>query len=215
LLKNIIAFFIFMLMLLPSAAMAEDPLQEQPHWSLEVKGGRFAPKIQGWSDFFGKRSMPEYAATLAYKVLRQVEVGVGAGTVRGQGHSYAPLHGIYVGNVTYELFPVNAFILARGMLSEDQLVVPYIGGGFTRIYYREKVEDQPTARGHADGYLVRGGLQLSLDFIDRNSQNRMYLDYGIYHTYLFVETEYNRAVLKSVTTNLGGTSYLVGLLFEF
>jgi hypothetical protein len=204
-----------MLMLLPSAAFAEDPLLEQPHWSLEVKGGKFAPALEGWSQFSDKRSMPEYAATLAYKLLRQVEVGVGAGSIRGTGHSFAPLHGISVGHVTYQLFPVNAFVLLRGVINEDQLLVPYVGGGFTRIYYREKIEDQATARGHADGYHVRGGLQLSLDFIDRSAQNRMYIDYGVYHTYLFVETEYNRAVVKSVKTDLGGTAYLVGLLFEF
>jgi hypothetical protein len=214
-LKNIIAFFILILMLLPSAAFAEDPLLEQPHWSVEVKGGMFAPVLENWSQFYGKRSMPEYAGTLAYKLLRQVEVGVGAGLIRGKGQSYAPLHKIYTGNVTYEIFPVNAFVLVRGVISEDQRLVPYVGGGFTRIYYREKASDQPTARGHADGYHVRGGLQLSLDFIDRNAQNRMYRDYGVYHTYLFVETEHNRAIVKSVSTDLGGTAYLVGLLFEF
>ncbi len=194
--------------------MAEDPLLEQPHWSLEVKGGKFAPALEHFSQFYGSRSMPEFAATLAYKFLRQVEVGVGAGSIRGTGQSYAPLHQIYTGHVTYELFPVNAFVLMRGVMSENQWLVPYVGGGFTRIYYREKT-DQATTRGHADGYHVRGGLQLSLDFIDRSSQNRMYIDYGVYHTYLFLETEYNRAVVKSVNTNLGGTAYLVGLLFEF
>jgi hypothetical protein len=202
-------------MLLPSVALAEDPLQEQPHWSLEVKGGSFTPALENWSQFYGNKSMPEFAGTLAYKLLRQVEIGVGVGSMRAKGQSYAPIHNIYTGNVTYELFPVNAFVLARGIINEDQRLVPYVGGGFTRIYYRERSEDQPTARGHADGYLVRGGLQLSLDFIDQKAQNRMFIDYGVYHTYLFVETEHSRAIVKSVSTNLGGTAYLVGLLFEF
>ena len=213
--KNIIALFILVLMLPPLAAFAEDPLTAEPHWSLEVKGGMFTPVLENWAQFYGKRSMPEYAATLAYKLLRQVEVGVGAGSIRGKGQSYAPLHKIYTGNVTYELYPVNAFVLVRGMISEDQWLVPYVGGGWTRMYYREKIEDEATARGHADGYHVRGGLQFSLDFIDRSSSNRMYLDYGVYHTYFFVETEYTRAMVKSVKTNLGGTAYLAGLLFEF
>lgn len=213
--KIIIAFFILMPLLLPSAALAEDTLLGQPHWSLEVKGGRFEPVLANWSQFYDKRSMPEYAATLAYKLLRQVEIGVGAGWIRGKGHSFAVLHGIAAGNVIYELYPVNAFVLARGILNEDQWLVPYVGGGFTRMYYREKIEDGNTVRGHADGYQVRGGLQLSLDFLDRSSSNRMYLDYGVYHTYFFVETEYTRATVRSVSTNLGGTAYLGGLLFEF
>jgi hypothetical protein len=214
-LKNSIVLFVFMLMLLPTAAFAADPVLAQPHWSLEVKGGMFAPVLENWSQFYGKRSMPEYAGTLAYKLLRQVEVGVGAGSMRAKGQAYAPIHKMYAGTVAYELFPVNAFLLVRGILNEDQWLVPYVGGGFTRMYYREKASDQPTARGHADGYHVRGGLQLSLDFIDRGAQNRMFRDYGVYHTYLFVETEHSRAIVKSVSTNLGGTAYLVGLLVEF
>ncbi|MCK9417790.1 MAG: MXAN_2562 family outer membrane beta-barrel protein [Nitrospirae bacterium] len=213
--KNIIAFLILMFMILPSAAMAEDPILRQPHWSLEVKGGRFTPVLENWSQFYGKRSMPEYAATLAYKLVRQVEVGVGAGTLRGKGQSYAVRHGISVGNVTYELYPVNVFVLARGILNEDQWLVPYLGGGWTRMYYRQNIQDQGTVRGHADGYHIRGGLQFSLDYVDQSSSNRMFLDYGVYHTYFFIEAEYTRAIVRSVSTNLGGTAYLGGLLFEF
>jgi hypothetical protein len=214
-LNTLFSFLIFMLMLFPSSAMAEDPTLSRPHWSLEIKGGRFTPALENWSQFYGKRSMPEYAATIAYKLLRQVEVGAGAGSMRGKGQSYAVQHGIAVGNVTYELFPVNAFILVRGIVSEDQWLVPYVGGGWTRMYYREKIEDQNDVRGHADGYHARGGLQLSLDVIEQSSTNRMYIDYGVYHTSLFVEVEYSRAMVRSVSTNLGGTAYLGGLLFEF
>src|ERR1700687_753808 len=52
-LKNIIACFVLMLMLLPAAAFAEDPLMERPHWSLEIKGGTFAPVLENWSQFYG------------------------------------------------------------------------------------------------------------------------------------------------------------------
>jgi hypothetical protein len=218
-LKNIVSVLILMLVLLSSAAAAENMTEEsimgQPHWSLEVKGGSFTPVLEDWSHYYDKRSMPEYAATLAYKILRQVEVGVGAGAIRGKGHSYAVLHQINAGKVTYDVYPVNAFILVRGIISEDQWLVPYAGGGWTRMYYEEKVEDQRTARGHADGYQVRGGLQLSLDIFDRGASNRMFIDYGVYHTYLFVEAEYTRAMVRAVSTNLGGTAYLGGLLFEF
>jgi hypothetical protein len=218
-LKNIVALLILMLVLLSSVAAAENMTEEsimgQPHWSLEVKGGSFTPVLEDWSHYYDKRSMPEYAATLAYKILRQVEVGVGAGAIRGKGHSYAVLHQINAGKVTYDVYPVNAFILVRGIISEDQWLVPYAGGGWTRMYYAEKAEDQHTARGHADGYHVRGGLQISLDIFDRGASNRMYIDYGVYHTYLFVETEYTRAIVNAVSTNLGGTAYLGGLLFEF
>ena len=65
--------------------------------------------------------------------------------------------------MAYGIAPVNIFILLRGVLDEDQWVVPYAGGGFTRLYYKEKIESQGTVNGSVDGYHVRGGLQFLLD----------------------------------------------------
>ncbi len=46
----------------------------------------------------------------------------------------------------------------------------------------------------------------------------MLRDYGVYHTYFFVEAQRSKAMINDVTgvsVNLGGTSILGGLLFEF
>jgi hypothetical protein len=43
----------------------------------------------------------------------------------------------------------------------------------------------------------------------------MYIDYGVDHTYFFVEAEYTSAKVKSVSVDLGGTAFQAGLLFEF
>jgi hypothetical protein len=202
-------------LLVPAAAYGAESVPDRPHWSLELKGGTFAPVLDNWSHYYGKRSMPEYEGTLAYKVLRQVEVGVSAGTARDKGQGYAPGHGTVSGEVTYELYPVNVFVLVRGIINERQWLVPYIGGGYTRMYYRETIQDQGTVRGSADGYHVRGGLQLLLDGIDRGAANNLYMDFGVYHTYFFVEAERTKAKDKASSSDLGGTAYLMGLLFEF
>jgi hypothetical protein len=81
-----------------------------------------------------------------------------------------------------------------------------------------KVEDQGDVRGKADGYNGRAGLQLLLDGADRTSANKLFLDYGIIHTYLFFEYQVVRAMVNDVSgtsVDLGGKSWLVGLLFEF
>jgi hypothetical protein len=41
------------------------------------------------------------------------------------------------GEVDYDLYPVNVFVLVRGVINENQWLVPYIGGGWTRMYYHE------------------------------------------------------------------------------
>ena len=199
----------------PAAASAEEPLLGRSHWSIEIKGGTFTPAIDNWAQFYGRKEMLLFEGSLAYKILRQVEVGIGAGRAQDKGQAYAPGHGTLAGEVTYELIPLNVFVVARGILKEDQWVVPYIGGGWTRMYYREKLEDQGTVRGSADGYHVRGGLQFSLNIFDERSANNMFTDYSIYQTYLFIEVEETKAIVKADSVDLGGTSYLLGLRFEF
>ncbi len=207
-----------MLFLVPAIAYAADPA-DQPHWSVEVKAGTFAPALENWRQFYGKRDVTEYGMSLSYKIFRQIEVGVDGGFLTARGTGFAPLHSeltgspVLTGRVTYNLYPASAFVLLRGIFNENQWIVPYAGGGYTKIFYQEKVEGQDTVKGSANGYHARGGLQFLLDGLDRSAANNMYMDYGVYHTYLFVEAKYTRAVVSGI--NLGGTSYLGGLLFEF
>jgi hypothetical protein len=211
------------LFLLPVAVYGAEPYAERPHWSLEVKGGMFYPDIENWKDYFGSDKTSHYAATLAYKLIRQIEIGMEGGYIRDKGQGFAIIHNEPAGSVTYELYPLEAFILLRGVFSEGQWLVPYVGGGWTRMYYREKVEFQEDVKGYTDGYHGRAGIQLLLDGLDQDAANSFYLEYGVHHTYLFFEAQYTRAMIDTVATattpsekiNLGGTSFLAGLLFEF
>lgn len=218
--KKIILLLLLM-SIIPVVSFGADSVLDKTNWSLEVKGGNFAPALDNWAQYYSKRSMPEYGGSLAYKLFRQLELGVEGGYIKGEGHAFAPLHSqqagtaVYAGSVTYELLPLNVFILARGIINENQWVVPYIGGGFTRMYYREKVEGQDMTKGSADGTHVRGGLQFLLDGIDRDAANSMYMDYGVFHTYFFIEAEKTSATVKAVSVQLGGTAYTAGMLFEF
>lgn len=203
------------LIVLCRAAHAEDALPDRPHWSLEVKGGSFTPSLADWSFYYGKKDMTEFAASLAYKLLPQLDFGAGAGWIEGKGRAYQTFHQTLTGDVNYDLYPVEVFVVVRGAVTEDQWVIPYIGGGWTRMYYRQQAPGQETVHGSADGYHVRGGLQFSLDILDQSASRSMYRDYGVYNTYFFIETEYTHAVVPSVSTDLGGKAWLAGLLFEF
>jgi hypothetical protein len=212
-LKNII--LIFLVLVFPTTAYAEDPVLGRSHWSLELKGGTLDPDVKRFADFYGKKDMPLYAGSIAYKVLRQLEVGVGGGTAKVKGQAFAPGHQDLAGGVVYKLYPLNVFVLARGIIYENQWLVPYIGGGWTRMYYRQKIQNQGKVSGSADGYHVRGGLQFLLNNLDQSAANSMFMDYGVYHTYLFVEAEQTTAKEKTSSVDLGGTAYLIGLLLEF
>lgn len=204
------------LLLVPAVVLAEDTTADRPHWSFEFKGGYFYPEIDNWKTFYGQDRTSQYAGSLAYKLLRQVEAGIELGYIFDRGRGYAPLNNIMTGRVKYELAPINAFVLLRGIFTEGQWLVPYVGGGYTKLLYRESIEGQGTVRGSVAGSHARAGLQLLLDELDPSAANNLYQDYGVLHTYFFVELEMTRARLDSPTVvDLGGKSYLAGFLFEF
>jgi hypothetical protein len=215
-LKNIILFLLFIM--LPAVAHAESTDVDRPHWSLEFKGGNFTPAIPGWAASYGDRSTGQLEGGLAYKILRQVDAGVSVGRIRDGGQGFAPVHGTTGGHINYQLFPVNVFLVLRGVFNENQWVVPYVGGGWTRMYYQEEFSQQSTIKGHTDGSHVRGGLQFLLDALDPSASNSMFKDYGIYHSYLFIEGQNTKALINDLSgksIDLGGTSILGGVLFEF
>ena len=216
--KRALSGVLLLLIMMPLVAQSAEQALERPHWSLELKGGVFIPAIDNWSTYYGRRDTSEFGGSLAYKLARQIEIGVEGMYIRDKGQGFAPIHNIATGNVTYELVPLNVFVLARGTFSENQWLIPYVGGGWTRMYYREEVQYQGIVRGSTDGSHARAGLQIVLDGADTRAAGNMYKDYGIFHTSLFLETRYTRAMITDLTgssINLGGTSYLMGLLFEF
>lgn len=213
------------LLFIPAVAPAAEASGDRPHWSLELKGGVFFPSLSRWSEFYGNSYTPEYGGALAYKVWREIEVGVEGTYLSTDGNGQAPLHAqlpggsqAAAGQVSYELFPLNVFVLARGVFREDQLLVPYLGGGWTRMFYREEVKGQGKVQGSTNGFHARGGIQFLLDRIDADAARSLDRDYHVRHTYFFTEAKYTRAnadTVSSGTANLGGVSYLGGLLFEF
>ena len=205
-------------LLLPGVGAAAAAPEARSNWSLEFKGGRFFPEIDNWSTYYGDNKTSHIAGTLAYKLFRQMEVGIEAGMIKDKGRGFAPTNNIVTGNVEYRLYPASAFLLLRGVFSDRQWLAPYAGGGYTRMFYREKIEGQGKVRGSAGGYYYRAGIQILLDGADRSAANNLFMDFGINHTWLFIEYQRSTAdanTITGTTVDLGGKSYLAGLLFEF
>ncbi len=218
------SFALLVLLLTPLIAFAADPIIDRPHWSLDLKGGSYIPEFGDWSTYFKGGDAGTYGGSFSYKLLRQLELGVEGRYVRASGQGNAPLHAaaagattFLAGDVTYELAPLNVFVLARGVFNENQWLIPYAGGGWTRMFYREEVKDQGVARGRTDGYHARAGIQFVLDGLDAHAAHNIRADYGIDHTSLFIEMEYIRAIVDTAggSVDLGGKSWVAGLLFEF
>ena len=193
-------------------AVAADGL---PRWSLEIKGGNFFPDEDDWKGYYGDDKTGQFSAALAWKPLRQLEFGVDAARIRDRGQGIAPQQEQLSGDVTLELYPMQIFALVRGVFSESQWLVPYLGGGWSRIYYEQDIRGQETRRGSATGSHLRGGLQLLLDNIDRATAAGFYNSFGVQNSYLFIEVQRSSVDVGPEPVELGGTSYQAGLLFEF
>jgi opacity protein-like surface antigen len=212
---------IILLILIPAVCLGADNRSDRPHWSLELKGGTFFPASSQWSKFYGTSYMGEYGASFSYKVLRQLEVGLEGTYTRGTGHGQ--VHGpagsvIPTGRVTYQQVPLNLFVLGRAVFDENQWLVPYAGGGYTRMFFRQEISGQGKKDGSVNGFHLRAGVQLLLDRLEEGTAREAYQEFGLFHTYLFVEGRYTRAVADTATggsVNIGGPSCLGGFLFEF
>jgi hypothetical protein len=213
-----ILILLILLVCFPGFVSAAGTDTERPHWSFELKGGAFFPGASNWSKYYGKDFTGEYGGAVAYKLLRQLELGVEASYINTTGKASAPLNNTLTGEVNNQLVPLGVYLLGRGLFYEKQLLVPYAGGGYTRTLYWQEVKNQGKVKGSVNGYYGRAGLQVLLDNIDPESSKNLKTEFNVKHTYLFAEGKYSHAsapTIPSGTVNIGGTSWLGGFLFEF
>ncbi len=208
-------WILLLLSLFPLIGLASGTSQQPPRWSLEIKGGNFFPGEDNWEAYYGDDKTGQISGAIAYKVTRQFEVGIDGSYIKDKGKGLAPQQEQITGKVTLELYPVQLFALVRGVFSENQWLVPYLGAGWSRIYYEQDIGGQEKRRGDATGTHIRGGLQLLLDNIDRSTAWGFYESFGVNNSYFFLEVQRSSVEIGSDPVELGGISYQAGLLFEF
>jgi hypothetical protein len=184
----------------------------RPYWTLEIKGGEFEPELEEWETFYGDDRTEHAGLAAAYKFLRQAEVGLALDYIKDEGVGFLPLNDELGGEVKLQLYPAHLYVLLRGIFFEDQWVVPYVGGGLTRVYYRQKIENQASVRGEADGDHTRAGLQILLDWFDTGNAVG-FEDEGVENSYLTIEMLSFSAEIDGI--ELGGESTMIGFAFEF
>lgn len=187
-----------------------------PRWSLALKGGYFAPSVEGWKREYGTEGNFRGGIDLAYKITRRLELGLDIGYFSDEGQALTLSGRVSGVRQTFRLFPLQAFLLYRFIFHEDQIIVPYAGGGYSHFTFRRLLENAKTIRGRFDGWHIRAGLQILLDGFDRVTAEAFEEEIGVSNTYLFFEGQYAKVNdFWSQPTNIGGWSSFSGLLFEF
>lgn len=188
-------------------------LVASPKWTLEGGAGLFYPEDDAWSTHYGNDKMLEGGISFARRFLSVIDAGFSVSYSQDIGKASLSSTGEQVGKVTYEKAPVDVYLLFRARFSENQWVVPYIGGGYTHLLYRQTIEGQGRTQGSSGGEHVRAGLQILLDPFERDSSRSMFVNYGVINSYFFLEGK--QTTIDINNSELGGISYRVGVLLEY
>src|SRR5688572_29500022 len=180
----------------------------RPYWTVEIRGGRFEAELEDWERFYGSDRTDQSGLLAGYKFLRQVEVGLAIDYIKDKGVGTLPLSDDDLGGeVDFELYPAHLYVMLRGIFFENQWVVPYVGGGVTRVYYRQAIDNQASVRGKVKGDHTRAGLQFLLDWLDTGSSSG-FEEEGVENTYLTVEVTSFSAEIDGI--EVGGESKMIG-----
>ena len=211
---RVVAVLALLLAVLPHTAGAQEP-----RLAFGVAGGAVLPQQSGWGDHYEHDARPVGRVWVGFRFARVLEVGLGGGYWQATGRitadgSGAPL--AVPADQTLEVVPTQAYLLLNLCLHPDQLVVPYLAGGYSRYFYRREIEDGDTVRGHLSGYHGRAGLKLLLNRVDPGNARRAKNLWGLQRTYWLVEGEYAKVDdFGDASTDLGGWTFLTGVGLEF
>lgn len=213
--KNIRAALLgFLILLIGVSSTQAAPL---PSWSFSIKAGAYQPTAKDYDLQYGNPREFRGDLELGYKITRQIEVGLSVGYFMDNGFALGALTG-RVSGVKQQLIliPTQLFLIYQFAFKDGQLLVPYLGGGYTHVTYRRSVEGQDTVIGGKEGYHARAGLKLMLDRLEPSAADKLYENSGIINTYFLLEGQYARVNgFGNSAVNLGGWSYLGGFQFEF
>jgi len=209
--KKIVAYFLFLSLIALTGTAFADP----PRWSFSMKGGYFMPDIDGWKDHYGNDGSWTGGLELGWKIMQQIELAGDIGYFGDSGTAITVTGRQSSDVISYNLIPVNISLLLRLTFSEHQIIVPYIGGGYSHVFYSQNTSEN-TRSGDQYGYHVRGGIQFLLDPLEPESAEDMEQIWGVTNTYFFLEGHYSKVDdLGGSNINIGGLTLLGGFLLEF
>jgi len=209
-----VALLLTALTLVPRPAPAEGL-----RWSVSAKGGVFFPGEAGWGDHYDSDAVPDWRAGIGLRLTTRLELGVEAGYRTADGEVTTTRAGQPLGrtlNQTLQVVPAQIYLAYDFRGADDQFLVPYLGAGYSRYYYRHEVDEGETSRGQQQGFHVRGGLKLLLNRADPTAARKARANLGLARTYACLEGQYAQVDdFGSAEADLGGWSALAGARLEF
>lgn len=208
--RILVSFLIALLMILPASVFGEE---QQSRWSAYLLYSEFSPDLADWEQGYGDRDMHGWQVGISFKAKTWLEFGLATGYHEATGQGFLPLNDTTGGQVEYLLAPVELYLEVHGRFSASQWLVPYIGGGYSYVFYQLDITNQEEREGKAQGHHYKLGVRASLNPLDPAAARQLQKAWGIERTSVLIEAK--SLNLKKNNLDLGGRSYSLGLVFEF
>lgn len=200
--------------LAPGRAQAVD----EP-WSVGLAAGYFMPAVEGWEDNYDHRGGWVPSLSAGYVLVSGLAVAADVVYFSADGLARGAITGApSIEAQELVLIPITVGLESRLGLDPAQLIVPFVGAGYRRVSYRLKVGSNDTVSGGANGWVGRGGVDILLNRLDPSSASGLREDYGVERSYFRLEAQWAQVEAPGTggsDVDLGGTTFLAGLRFEF
>ncbi len=182
-----------------------------------VQAGTYAPtnyqpdfSTQSFKDYYGQGTSPLVELVFGAKL----NVPVGSIGVQVQGGYYSARKESTNAELLLQPVMVGG-ILALDAILPEPVIVPYgIAGAYT-VIYSEKAGGLKVSGNSPVAPFIAGGVMFQLNWIDKDSADDAYQDYGLENTFLYAEARQFLAGSGTVPNMATDVHYAGGLRVEF
>ena len=187
-------------------------------FSFELKGGFYRPRdYDKWDEAFGKGFSGFGGLKLNQEIMENIELGLSADYMRASQSDWS-----------FSLVPIGLNLTYAMRFSQDQFLVPFLGGGLDFVYGRTsmmKLSDAKPSFIKEPGFHLSGGARILLDSMAADEALSFDQKFGVNNSYLVFEARYLQLFTDYTDQEFvgPGTGYFdpkgvfvsIGILVEF
>ncbi len=197
-------------------AVFESGPDEIPRFSFAARGGFWLPEDDDFRRFYGIWTHDIYFLELGFRFFNNFYLQGAAGGYYERSHTIGTITPDFSGEeLAIVLVPLETGLGYRFNFLDQQILVPYLGGGYDWIYFHEDADPGSPVEGWKQGWTAWGGLLLLLDRLEPGAAWNNLTEYGIDNTYLELAARYQTAGQSESGLDFSGPVYTLGVLFEF
>jgi len=206
-------WLVAVLLLVSAGAWAKKEDEPRSHFASEISYARAFYGDPVYAKVFDDDFMWGGLINFTWYPIRNLGLDLGIGTLYGAGHALTRTGRASGEDVELYVLPGSLGLTYRFDFLNEQLVVPSVSAGGDYWAYRENNAFSKRVEGGKNGYYVKGGLGILLDWIEPDSSFNLQDDFGIEN--VFLELGWTETWMNQEGLNFSAILYQAGFRFEF